>query len=246
MSALLRVPGVAGARVESDGGGPGTLRLDLASGADEVHVASEVNALLRDRFGLAVDPNGVRVLGDGTPAAGPLTDPDLPEHNGTQPASDVQPAQAAPAVETRHRTSSPVREPDPDPERLSIDRLRLSSAGLATTVIVTLSRHGKPYDGSAQGTATAESLNRAVATATLRAVEAVAGDAVRFELDHVEIAQTPGEHTALAVVTMVTERVTQRLTGASVVREDVRQAVIRAVLAAVNRQVPTVLPDPPA
>jgi hypothetical protein len=253
VAALLRVPGVSGARVEPDGPGPGTLRLDLVAGADEVLVASEVNALLRDRFGLSVDPNGVRVLGGGTPAADPpMESPDAPEVEGTQATAASQPPDAArsaaqpSAAEPRHGTSSSVREPDPDPQRLSIDRLRLSSAGLVTTVIVTLSRHGQSYEGSAEGTATAESLNRAVATATLHAVEAVAAGAVRFELEHVEIAHTPGEHTALAVVTMVTERVTQRLTGASVVREDVRQAVIRAVLAAVNRQVPTVLPEPSA
>jgi hypothetical protein len=251
VAALLRVPGVSGARVEPDGGGPGTLRLDLMVGADEVHVASEVNALLRDRFGLSVDPNGVRVLGGGTPADPPMEPPDQPETDGARSTEDGRSARDTPsaaqpsAAGVRPATSSSGREPDTDPQRLSIDRLRLSSAGLLTTVIVTLSRHGRSYDGSAEGTATAESLNRAVATATLRAVEAVAAGAVRFELEHVEIAHTPGEHTALAVVTMVTERVTQRLTGASAVREDVRQAVIRAVLAAVNRQVPTVLPEPP-
>ena len=66
VAALLGVPGVAAAAVEPVGDGPGTLRLQLASGADEVDVAGAVNRLLRSRFGLAVDSDRVRVVdGDG-------------------------------------------------------------------------------------------------------------------------------------------------------------------------------------
>jgi hypothetical protein len=64
---------------------------------------------------------------------------------------------------------------------------------------------------------------------------------VRFFVEHVELAATGDERTALVVLSMLTDRATQRLSGASVVREDVRQAVIRAVLAAVNRRVEPML-----
>ena len=77
VAALLGVPGVAAAAVEPVGDGPGTLRLQLASGADEVDVAGAVNRLLRSRFGLAVDSDRVRVVdGDGADAArGPARRP---------------------------------------------------------------------------------------------------------------------------------------------------------------------------
>jgi hypothetical protein len=106
---------------------------------------------------------------------------------------------------------------------------------------VALALDGRSYEGSAEGTTTSGSLHRSVAGATLRAVEAVVGGAARFDVEHVEIAMTGTDRTALAVVTMVTGRATQRLSGASVVREDVRQAVIRAVLAAVNRRLEPML-----
>ena len=64
---------------------------------------------------------------------------------------------------------------------------------------------------------------------------------MRFFVEHVELAATGDERTALVVLSMLTDRATQRLSGASVVREDVRQAVIRAVLAAVNRRVEPML-----
>jgi len=144
---------------------------------------------------------------------------------------------------TAPRTATPaVGRP-----RLVIERVQLVSAGLTTSVTVVLAHDGRSVQGTAEGTATTGSLHRSVAAATLRAVESVVGEGVRFDVEHVEVARTGPDRTALVVVTMVTERATQRLSGASVVREDVRQAVIRAVLAAVNRRVEPLIPgDAPA
>jgi len=242
VAALLNVEGVAAAAVEPAPEGPGTLRLQLEPGADEVGVAGEVNHLLRSRFGLAVDADRVRVLDE--PANGdaaPSADPDVRE----EPAPTSEEGSPAAEVE-RTGAERPEGSELPDvtvsrPGRLVIERVELVSAGLGTTVSVSLSLDGSSYEGSAEGTSTAGSLHRSVAGATLRAVEGVVGGAVRFDVEHVEIATTGTDRTALVVVTMVTERATQRLSGASVVREDVRQAVIRAVLAAVNRRLEPML-----
>lgn len=259
VATLMAVPGVASAAVDDDAGGPGVLRLELVTGADEVSVASEVNAVLRDRFGLAVDPTGVRVVSGGTAFTAPTVngeavnqevvtpepverdavhrDPADPDPVDPDPV-DHEATEAADGEGSPRRSAAGSRRRPPLPQgRLTIERVGLSSSGLVTTVVVTLSADGRQLEGTAEGTATSDSLNRALACATLRAVEAAAGSTVRFELEHVELASTPGGQTALAVVTMVTERSTQRLSGASVVREDLRQAVIRAVLAAINRQV---------
>ena len=337
VSALLGVPGVAAAAVEPTDAGPGTLRLQLLPGADEVGVAGAVNRILRSRFGLAVDADRVRVLGEGDdgpplgggdrpgPAAGPEPAPtgrdvppaddlpgvddadallealrrslaDLDEPGGpglegagldsagvdspgvdgpgldrpgpdgpagggwpapaTHPSIAWAPPPAAPAptpAAAQRRAEAPAapeRAPAPHPvssapvgrPRLVIERVQLVSAGLTTSVTVVLAHDGRTVQGSADGTATTGSLHRSVAAATLRAVEAVVGEGVRFDVEHVEVARTGPDRTALVVVTMVTERATQRLSGASVVREDVRQAVIRAVLAAVNRRVEPLIP----
>jgi hypothetical protein len=251
VAALLAIAGVAAAAVEPDDDGPGTLRLQLEPGADEVGVAGEVNHLLRARFGLAVDADRVRVM-DEQPTGGASESvepavrrdsvPRLAEAHG-HPAAEVESAHAEhvqaadlPEVAVTHAG------------RLVIDRVELVSAGLSTSVSVSLTLDGRSHEGSAEGTSTAGSLHRSVAGATLRAVEAVVDGRVRFDVEHVEIATTGTDRTALVVVTMVTDRGTQRLSGASVVREDVRQAVIRAVLAAVNRRLePMLAPreDPP-
>ncbi len=103
VAALLGVPGVAAATVEPLGGGPGTLRLQLASGADEVDVAGAVNRLLRNRFGLAVDTDRVRVLeatGPGTLAGPGLPPARVPDVLPPRPANGRPPLEAdlAPAA----------------------------------------------------------------------------------------------------------------------------------------------------
>ena len=253
VAALLGVPGVAAAAVEPLGGGPGTLRLQLVSGADEVDVAGAVNRLLRSRFGLAVDADRVRVLEGSGPAStglggtpvertpAPVREPTAQPPNGHRSPSEP-PSAPAPAPEL---AAEPEPAPAPVPVsssgRLLIERVQLVSAGLGVSVSVTLRSGDRAVVGEAEGAATALALNRTVAEATLRAVESVVGQDVRFFVEHVELAATGDERTALVVLSMLTDRVTQRLSGASVVREDVRQAVIRAVLAAVNRRVEPML-----
>ena len=236
VAALLAVDGVAAAAVEPDDDGPGTLRLQLEPGADEVGVAGEVNRLLRSRFGLAVDADRVRVVDEPADSSERTGPPEPPPQVVAQPPSALEEVAAERSVTAPLPDVTMAR-----PGRLVIERVALVSAGLGTTVSVSLGLDGQSYEGSAEGTSTAGSLHRSVAGATLRAVEAVVDGSVRFDVEHVEIATTGPDRTALVVLTMVTDRATQRLSGASVVREDVRQAVIRAVLAAVNRRIEPML-----
>jgi hypothetical protein len=78
LEALRSVPGVASADLEPDDRpeGAGTLRLQLSPGADEVQVATSVNRVLREQFGLAVDANRVQVVEEAEPLR--RTDAPLP------------------------------------------------------------------------------------------------------------------------------------------------------------------------
>jgi hypothetical protein len=263
VAALLGVPGVAAASVEPQGGGPGTLRLQLSSGADEVDVAGAVNRLLRSQFGLAVDADRVRVLEQTGGRAGAAA-PAAPQLATVAPLAPVAAARGRGAKTAPSATSTPesagggdtADPPDTaaagtpsgaDPaassvgvplahRRLVIERVQLVSADLGVTVSVGLRSGERSFAGESEGAATTSALLRSIAAATLRAVEQVVAGAARFDVEHVEIASTGEEQTALVVVSMVTARGNQRLSGASVVRDDARQAVIRAVLAAVNRR----------
>lgn len=136
---------------------------------------------------------------------------------------------------------APVRPAAERQTRPSIQRMQLVSSGLDISASVTLGFGERSAVGEAQGTATQTGVQRAVALATLRACETLVEGRARFELDHLEVAQTGADRTVLAGVTLVTPTGSEKLTGAAVVREDVRQAVIRATLDGLNRRLGALL-----
>ena len=208
VAALRDVPGVSEADVEPDGnGGMGLLHLGLKPGVDEVEVATTVGKLLRDRFGIGVDADRVRIVEDTSVSTLP-----------------------APSVPVQRTAEWPA-----------ISRMHLVSSGLEVTVTVTLSAAGRSAVGEGRGSASQIGVQRAVANATLRAVEQLLDGVARFELDHLEVSQIGAERTVLAGVSMLSAQGSERLTGAASVREDVRQAVIRATLDALNRRFETLL-----
>jgi len=239
VTALLGVEGVAEAAVErgEDDDDLGSLRLQLASGADEVAVAGAVNDMLRARFGLAVDTDRVRVLEEPAQSAPTESPPD----QGT-PEQDPGPAVIPPPLAAARAPVLP-KVHMARPGRLTIQRVQMVTADLGVVATVQLGLEGVLFEGTADGAATVTSVHRSVAVATLRAVEKVVDGRARFEVEHLEVAVAGRDRTALVVVTMLTGRGSERLSGASVVREDVRQAVIRAVLAAVNRRLEPMLDE---
>ncbi len=125
--------------------------------------------------------------------------------------------------------------------RPAITRMHLVSSGLEVTATVSLSSGERITAGEARGSASQSGVHRAVANATLRAVEELVDGQVRFELDHLEVSPMGNERTVVVALTLLSARGTERLTGAAAVREDVRQAVIRATLDALNRRVEMLL-----
>jgi hypothetical protein len=272
LDALRAVPGVAAADLEPDERpeGAGTLRLQLAPGADEIAVATSVNRVLREQFGLAVDAGRVQVVEESVPLApaaapassGPMAAPAAPPVLGTAPdaapptrptltAVPTYPDQDSPAAASSF-TSSAGEGEDEDaltpqliestrPPRILIQRMQLVSAGLGVTTSVSLTWLGQAYSGECSAAATPTSVHRSVATATLRALEEVVGPEARFELEQLEINQLGPDRAVVVVVAMLTKLGSERLTGVSVVREDVRQAVIRATLDALNRRLESLL-----
>jgi len=220
VAALRALPGVADAEISSEDSdnGAGTLRLSLTPGADEVRVAASVNRVLRDRFSLAVDADRVQVV-------------DEVNSRGRE----------APRFEPRSVGPQPVIVATPAGSRVLIERMQLVSAGLGISTEVSLGWAGETYRGSADATATPASVHRAVAEATLRAVEAAVDGKARFAVEHVETAQLGSERAIVVEVAMVTGKGNERLTGVSAVRDDTRQAVIRATLDALNRRIETLL-----
>jgi hypothetical protein len=106
LDALRAVPGVAEADLEPDGRpeGAGTLRLQLAPGADEIAVATSVNRVLREQFGLAVDAGRVQVVEESIPPAPPAATEPVASGSTESAVAAVAPPQSAPSS-----TETPMR-----------------------------------------------------------------------------------------------------------------------------------------
>lgn len=212
VAALQAVPGVTEAQVQLDPDGQAVdlLRLGLDPGVDEVAVASTVGDLLRERFGLGVEAHQVELI------------------------EDPQPASAAAVVEVSAAAEEEVEAAGA--RRVTIRRMQLVSAGLQVTATVSLGLAERTESGHATAPAATSTVHRAVATATLRALEHFTAERARFEVESVDLINGGGHRTVVASITMVSADGAERLTGTAAVREDVRSACIRAVLDATNRR----------
>jgi hypothetical protein len=208
VAALREVPGVADADVEPDNDGDGLGLL---------------------RLGLAPGVDEVEVAS----AVGRL----LRERFGlgvdadrVQLVEDMQADADDPDIEDDE-------DQDADRFRPAIRRMHIISSGLQVAAEVTLSVGDKVALGRAEGTATQTGVQRAVASATLHAVEELLDGKARFELDLVELTPNGRDRAVIVALTMLSSGGSEKLTGAAGVREDVRQAAIRATLDALNRRV---------
>jgi hypothetical protein len=239
IEALRATDGVADAEIVDDERGVGTLRLTLVPGADEVEVAVRVNTVLREGFGLAVDSGKVQVVEE-TWSGRPPAPTSAPAN-----ARDAAPSVAPPASAFPSRAATPERRAEvgiSGNRRMAIRRLQLVSTSTGISTAVSLGLGTRTFVGEAEAGSSPESVQRAVALATLRAVADVMQGQGSLELVHVEVAPVADEWVALVVAQLVAgDDDPVRLTGAAVVREDVRQAVIRATMDAVNRRVEAVL-----
>ena len=208
VAALREVPGVAEADVEPDDGGEGLGLL---------------------RLGLAPGVDEVEVAS----AVGRL----LRERFGL--GVDAERVQLVEDMQTQGETPEIEEDDETDADRFrpAIRRMHIISSGLQVAAEVTLSVGERTALGRAEGTATQTGVQRAVATATLHAVEELLEGKARFELDLVELTPTGRDRAVLVAVTMLSATGSEKLTGAAGVREDVRQAAIRATLDALNRRV---------
>lgn len=228
-AALQELPGVSAAVVDADpAGGVDALRLGLAPGVDGLAVAGAASRLVHERFGTLIDARQVQIV-DATelPSAGPRAVPDAAPH----PAPDHVPLGAGekPLVPTQRGI------------RPEIVRTDLVTTGLEFSATVILSSQSRAATGDARGAATASGMNRAVAQATLRAVERLSRDSARTELEHIEVSHRGTERTVVVALTLVSSRGVERLTGAAVVRDDTSRAVVRATLDALNRRLEALL-----
>jgi hypothetical protein len=196
------------------------------------------------------------------PAEGQLTAPATSAAPVTPAAAAVPAAPAAPAVpaaaatpavppQPAERTSvgdstsdlavaarSAVAEPPGSGrQRAAIRELSAHPVGDALEVAATLVLSGREATGHARGLRTRRGRWRAIAEATLAALDGLAVGRVRGHVDHVTVLTFADLAHVSVSVTLLTERGEETFLGAALVRDDPDRAVMRAALDAVNRRI---------
>lgn len=155
-------------------------------------------------------------------------------------AAAVEPAwEAAPSAEASVAPAPPRPVPVPEPRRARPQLVGLDtrSDGPVFTVGVALSCDGRAGHGSARSSLTTTGVRRAMAAATLHAIEDLCPQPVHLELELVERSDAGSTPVVLVHVTLAHPEGVQRLVGSATVRDDEGGAVIRAALDAVNRRI---------
>jgi hypothetical protein len=125
--------------------------------------------------------------------------------------------------------------------RPEIVRTDLTTTGRQFNATIVLSARSRAVTGYASGVTTGPGMQRAVAQATLKAIERLVGGSARLELDYVDVSQSGQDRTVLVSLTFISEHGAERLSGSAVVREDENRAVVRATLDALNRRLEMLL-----
>lgn len=241
--AVTSVPGVLKAEVvASDRTGKGRLRVRVAPGEDHDTVSWAVAATLRERFGIPLDPAAFRLRmagddGDDPAAAGDATGPTMAAHDIEGPERDPI-AVLEDAVAARLAAGpGTARSPERDRSRAAIGDLVTQQGGAALSVTATLEHNGRQARAAVDALATSRARWRAVAEATIGALQELTDGRLRAQVDRVTVNSSEQPATANVVVTALFERGEEVLLGAALVRDDPERAVMRATLDALNRRI---------
>lgn len=252
----LTVPGVTGVRVEPAADGSAVVRLELVPGADEAAVAAAVQeALAREA---AVGPVDPQAPAPAEAAPGEVSAPVVVPAPEAAARPRVPMPAAAPERADRPRTgrisvpplsatsvaSTPAPQwlgesaPAPRPQggdRLVLEKVQVVTEGLATTATVVLTRAGSVHTGVSEAANTPSGGPRALAAATLRALESAAGGRLRGEVEAVRPSELDGRAAVTVMIGIATVRGSEQLVGAAL-EGGSQPAVVRAVLSACNRR----------
>ena len=165
------------------------------------------------------------------------------ERSPKQTVRDVQTVLMARfGVPTDHRVVSVVQLEESDnglpvTSRVVIDTVTVSQSGRAVRAEVAIRDVDQVHRGSVEGGASASARQRAVAQATLAAIEPLLEEGTIVDLEGTDLVSVFGRQLAVALLHVRTARTEVTLTGTALVREAAPEAVARAVLDALNRTI---------
>jgi hypothetical protein len=265
LAAVRTVPDVFDAQLRRNPGHVHTLRIELVDGADPGRVSRKVAQLLREKMGLAAEPNEPMPQ---SPSGATVDNPISGVARLQRPYVAAAAAQAAAAQAGRaarrdgpNQAGSVERQsgrPLPRPERAGgpgdiarvvIDHVQVTTLGMDATVEVRLAASTGGYAvGESRGPGVDAYLLRLAATAAADAIDQLLVEAGtgtqrgRCLVEYVSVVPFGGCEVAIVVLLLVCGGWAEQLSGSAIVYGDPRQAVVHATLSAVNRRLESLLP----
>lgn len=140
-----------------------------------------------------------------------------------------------------HDQATPMQDACHD-RRVEYSGLCYRESGSRCTVQVTLTDRGMAWEGEASGRTGPHCTDRLAAAATLRAVNAIAGQENLYSLVGLQRLKTPAADLSVALVQM--DGADGILSGTAVMEEGSMHGVVRSTLDAINRSLAMKLHDP--
>lgn len=233
---LRELPSVIGAFVREDvNGHPREVHLLVRAGPNPRHLAYDVRDLLEERLGVPIDQ---RVISIAQLAEGRRPGPLLSTAAGLPPAEQQEQEPAPPAAAAE---PAPERELEP---RARFTGISTEAMDNRVRIRVSLELGGEELTGEALGLDTAPARLRAVAAATLKAIDTTCVGRSRFEVEHVTTLAAFDREYVLVSVLASSPYLGRRpipLVGAQPVEMDAESAAALAALKAINRTLSLVL-----
>lgn len=204
--------------------------------ASERLTVTEVETVIRQLR----DVIGARVVSD---SAGVIQEIHVLTHSDRTPKQvvrDVESAlQARLGISFDHKKVSVAQVQGPRPEIVSRPEfydLSLSLTGQTARTTVQIRKDDNVFSGTASGSSSVSGQIKAVATATINAVEACAPATSSMLVEDALLFTLGGQQVVAVLVTLAGDRQDEVLCGSCVVRQDVVKAAVFATLDAVNRR----------
>ena len=135
-------------------------------------------------------------------------------------------------------TEAPVAE-----NRVRIASIETSTAGMRSSIHVSLTYADETATGFAEGAMAAATRPRLVASATIDALRQLESSAERLDVSGAELIRVGGADLAIVTLVLLEPPLEHQLTGSAIVHDLADDAVVRSVLDAVNRRLPCLPPD---
>lgn len=121
--------------------------------------------------------------------------------------------------------------------RVKYSGIDFKTEGNALECSVFLLHDGEEYSEKVTGIKTAANRRKIVASATVRSVEAILGQAYLFNVEDVAIHTSRDINFVTVLVNMVVSDNEETMVGSAVIKHDVNEAIAKATLDAVNRRI---------